>query len=86
MSMTELGTPARLREPPLQLLKQAMGDRATRRDKLRKLAGALWNYGHEEQVIRRLERLRELGCIVSLPWRTERMICGLVMLRFLFVP
>ena len=34
-------SPARLREPPLALLRRAMGDRPTRREKLRRLAGAL---------------------------------------------
>jgi hypothetical protein len=86
MSMTELGNTARLREPPLQLLRRAMGDALTRREKLRKLAGALWNYGHEEQVKQRLERLRELGWIDEIPTRIQRIVGALDMLRFFIVP
>lgn len=86
MSMTELGTTARLREPPLQLLRRAMGDKATRRDKLRKLAGALRNYGQEDQVQPRLQRLRELGWIDEIPTRIQRVVGALDMLRFFIVP
>lgn len=77
---------ARLTEPPLQLLRRAMGDRQTRREKLRRLAGALWNYGDERKVQPRLQRLKELGWIDEIPTRLQRIVGALDMLRFFIVP
>ncbi len=77
---------ARLTEPPLQLLRRAMGDRQTRREKLRRLAGALWNYGDERKVQPRLQRLKELGWIEEIPTRLQRIVGALDMVRFFIVP
>ena len=94
MSMTPDARPAdaptdatpRLREPPLALLRRAMGDRPTRREKLRRLAGALLSYGDESRVLPRLQRLRELGWIDAIPTRLQRIVGALDMLRFFIVP
>lgn len=78
--------PPRLREPPLQLLRRAMGDRQTRREKLRRLAGAVMNYGDERKVLPRLQRLKDLGWIDEIPSRLQRIVGALDMLRFFIVP
>jgi hypothetical protein len=94
MSMTTDARPAdaptdatpRLREPPLALLRRAMGDRPTRREKLRRFAGALLNYGDESKVLPRLQRLKDLGWIDEIPTRLQRIVGALDMLRFFIVP
>lgn len=79
-------TPPRLQEAPLTLLRRAMGDRPTRRHKLRRLAAALRSYGDEGQVQQRLTRLRDLGWIDRIPTRLQRIVGALDMLRFFIVP
>lgn len=87
MSMTApADAPPRLREPPLQLLRRAMGDRQTRREKLRRLTGAVRNYGDESKVLPRLQRLKDLGWIDEIPTRLQRIVGALDMLRFFIVP
>lgn len=76
----------RLREPPLALLRRAMGDRASRRDKLRRLGSALRSYGDEAQVQPRLQRLQALGRIDQIPTRLQRIVGAVDVLRFFIVP
>lgn len=78
--------PWRLREPPIRLIRKAMGDGPTRRRKLRTLAGAILRYGDESQVLPRLRRLKELGWLDEIPTRLQRMLGAVDMLRFFIVP
>lgn len=79
-------TPVRLQETPLRLIRRAMGDRRKRREKLRRLAHTLRGYGHEELVLPRLQRLKDLGWIDEIPTRLQRMVGAIDMLRFFIVP
>ncbi|HEY8374838.1 MAG TPA: hypothetical protein VIK91_00060 [Nannocystis sp.] len=85
MSTTDAEIP-RLREPPIQLIRRAMGDRTSRRRKLRNLAITLRNYGDERHVLPRLQRLKELGWIDTIPTRIQRIVGALDMLRFFIIP
>ncbi|MEZ4452280.1 MAG: hypothetical protein R3B09_22630 [Nannocystaceae bacterium] len=76
----------RLQEPPLTLIRRAMGDRATRREKLARLAHCLRNYGDERRVLPRLRRLQELGWVDSVPTRLQRIVGALDMARFFIIP
>jgi hypothetical protein len=78
--------PQRLSEEPWVLVKQAMGSPREFRDKLRKLATAVFYYGREDRVLPRLRRLMRLGHIDSIPSRTQRIFGALDMLRFFIVP
>ncbi|HRI10204.1 MAG TPA: hypothetical protein PKW35_20430 [Nannocystaceae bacterium] len=79
-------TTARLSERPLRLLRRAMGDKPTRRQKMRNLVNALRNYGDEGRVQPRLRRLQELGWIDQIPTRIQRIVGALDMVRFFIVP
>lgn len=78
--------PQRLTEEPWVLVKQAMGSPRQFRDKLRKLATALFYYGREDRVLPRLRRLVRLGHIDHIPTRTQRIVGAIDMLRFFIVP
>src|SRR5690606_2377138 len=70
MPMTETTDPeipSRLREPPMFLLRKAMGDGPTRRRKLRAFLSTIRNYGDERQIVPRLQRLKELGWLDEIP-------------------
>lgn len=82
----ETTTPMRLHERPLLLLRRALGDRRKRHDKLRRLAHALRSYGHEELVLPRLQRLKDLGLIAEIPSRLQRIVGAIDMMRFFIVP
>lgn len=88
MSTTAPGaaTTDRLREPPLRLLRRAVGDRPRRREKLRHLAAALRSYGDERQVLPRLQRLKDMGWIDEIPTRIQRIVGAVDMLRFFIIP
>ena len=77
---------ARLHDAPLQLLRRAMGDRFSRRQKLRRFATALRSFGDEARVRPRLVRLQELGWIDEVPTRLQRIVGALDMVRFWIVP
>jgi len=77
---------ARLQEAPLQLLRRAMGDRLSRRKKIRHFANALRSFGDEARVRPRLIRLKELGWIEEVPTRVQRIVGALDMVRFWIVP
>ncbi|MDC0666609.1 hypothetical protein [Nannocystis radixulma] len=79
-------TTSRLREPPIRLIRKAMGDGPTRRRKLLNLALALRSYGDERQVLPRLQRLKELGWLDQIPTRIQRMVGAIDMLRFFIIP
>lgn len=79
-------TPARLQERPIRLIRRAMGDKSTRRQKARKLLSALRHFGDERQVAPRLRRLQELGWIEQIPTRTQRIIGAIDMSRFFIIP
>jgi hypothetical protein len=78
--------PQRLTEEPWVLVKQAMGSPREFKDKLSKLAVALFQYGREDRVVPRLRRLLRLGYIDEIPSRTQRIFGALDMLRFFIVP
>ena len=63
-----------------------MGDRFTRRKKIRRLANALRSFGDEARVRPRLIRLKELGWIEEVPTRVQRIVGALDMVRFWIVP
>ncbi len=63
-----------------------MGTPREFRAKIRKLRHALLDYGRDERVIPRLQRLRRLGYIDEVPNRTQRMLGAIDMLRFFIVP
>jgi hypothetical protein len=86
MPHAAIDPPIRLRLGPLALLRRAMGDRATRREKLRRVVTILRSYGDEDRAMSRLERLRERGWIDVVPTRLQRIVGAIDMLRFFIVP
>jgi hypothetical protein len=78
--------PTRLSEEPWVLVKQTMGSPREFREKVRKLRNALLEYGRDENVLPRLQRLQRLGYIEQIPNRTQRMVGAIDMLRFFIVP
>lgn len=78
--------PSRLTDEPWVLVKHAMGSPREFRDKVKKLAIALWLYGRNERVLVRLERLQRLGVIDRVPTRMQRIFGAIDMMRFFIVP
>ncbi len=78
--------PQRLNEEPWVLVKQTMGSPRLMKEKVKKLAVALWGYGRNDRVQARLERLRRLGYIEEIPSRKQRIFGAIDMLRFFIVP
>jgi hypothetical protein len=76
----------RLTEMPWVLVKRTLGNPKELREKVRKLAIALWLYGRDERVESRLRRLVDLGYLDAIPTRTQRMFGAIDMLRFFIVP
>lgn len=76
----------RLREPPLRLLRRALGDRPTRHAKFRRLLGSLRHYGDERHVLPRMRQLQASGWIDEIPTRLQRITGAIDMLRFFIVP
>jgi hypothetical protein len=76
----------RLTREPWVLLKMTMGSPKAMRDKLAKLANAARDYGKEDRVLPRLQRLRERGLIDRIPNRIQRIVGAIDMLRFFIVP
>lgn len=76
----------RLREPPLRLLRRALGDRPARHAKVRRLLGSLRHYGDERHVLPRMRQLQESGYIDEIPTRLQRITGAIDMLRFFIVP
>jgi len=86
MSTVTMTAPPRLVEPPLRLLRRALGDLPAVRDKLGRLLTALRSYGDERRVLPRLEHLQSLGRIDEIPTRLQRIVGAIDMLRFFIVP
>ncbi|MEZ4384532.1 MAG: hypothetical protein R3A79_24600 [Nannocystaceae bacterium] len=63
-----------------------MGNRPTRRQKIRDLAAALRTYGDEDRVRPRLERLQQIGWIDEVPTRLQRIVGAIDMTRFWIAP
>ncbi|MCA9709172.1 MAG: hypothetical protein KDK70_25230 [Myxococcales bacterium] len=79
-------TTLRLRARPWQLVRQTMGGPVAMMDKIRDLMTAVTHYGREDLVRMRLERLRRLGHIDSIPNRIQRIVGAIDMMRFFIVP
>jgi len=86
MIMMNGSTTLRLKARPWDLVRQTMGGPAVMADKLRCFVDAVANYGREDLVRARLERLRALGHIESIPSRIQRIVGALDMIRFFIVP
>lgn len=80
------GAPERLERRPWELVRQTMGGRRVMAEKLRTLASTLAHYGREDLVRQRLERLRRLGHLDSIPNRLQRIVGAIDMMRFFIVP
>lgn len=76
----------RLTEEPWVLVKRTLGSPRELRQKARKLAIALWLYGRNDRVQKRLRRLQRLGHLDEIPSRTQRVFGAIDMLRFFIVP
>lgn len=79
-------TTLRLKARPWDLVRQTMGGPAVMADKLRCFVDAVASYGREDLVRARLERLRALGHIDTIPSRIQRIVGALDMMRFFIVP
>lgn len=77
---------ARLRERPLRLVVQAIGSPAQAREKSRRLRAGLAAYRDRRGLTERLERLRALGYIETVPSRLQLALGAIDMLRFWIVP
>lgn len=86
MEMTESSTPARLRQSPFALVRQAAGSPREVAAKLGRLGQALWAYADGRELDARLERLKELGYIDRVPNRVQLIVGARDMLRFWIVP
>lgn len=80
------GATARSTMNPWSLVRQTMGDRRARWRKAAELVRALHGYGDSAKVEARLERLRALGYIDTVPTRLQRIVGAIDMLRFFIVP
>lgn len=85
MSTTK-GSTLRLEASPWALVRQTMGGPAAMADKLRTFVTAVSQYGHEDLVLARLERLRSLGHIAEIPSRLQRIVGAIDMVRFFIAP
>jgi hypothetical protein len=86
MASPDRPAPERTSKGPWSLVRQTMGDPRAFVQKLRALAVALNGYGDVSRVEARLERLRELGYIDTVPTRMQRIVGAMDMLRFFIVP
>lgn len=79
-------TPARLRENPLRLLRDATGGPRDVANKLVRLAGALVSYADADALDARLQRLVALGHVQVPPTRLQLVVGSVDMLRFWISP
>jgi hypothetical protein len=86
MTMMTGSATLRLKARPWDLVRQTMGGPAVVADKLRALVDAVTNYGREDLVRARLERLKALGHIQEIPNRIQRIVGAIDMMRFFIVP
>jgi hypothetical protein len=82
----DAAAPARLKEPPLALLRRAAGDRRAMASKLVRLARALRSLADAPALSARLERLRALGHVDVAPTRLQLVVGSIDMLRFWITP
>jgi hypothetical protein len=86
MAMMNGSKSLRLQASPWELVRQTMGGPAVMADKLRTFVTAVSQYGREDLVRARLERLRALGHIREVPNRLQRIVGAIDMMRFFIVP
>lgn len=86
MPTVDVGVTDRMSKSPWSLVRQTMGDRRARWQKVAQLVRVLQSYGDTAKVEARLERLRRLGYIDEVPNRTQRIVGALDMMRFFIVP
>jgi hypothetical protein len=79
-------SPARLREPPLALIKRSLGDRSALRGKLERLGRVLGGYLDAAGLDARLAELRAQGFIDEIPTRVQLVVGSIDMLRFWISP
>jgi hypothetical protein len=77
---------ARLKQKPLALITQTLGSPSQAREKAHRFVTALAAYADGEGLSRRLERLRRLGYIDTVPSRLQLALGAADMLRFWIVP
>jgi hypothetical protein len=77
---------ARRTEPPLRLLRRALGSRREAQGKVRRLARALATFRSRNALDGRLERLRRLGYVHVVPTPTQIAVGSIDMLRFWISP
>jgi hypothetical protein len=77
---------ARTTEPPLRLLRRAVGGPRELAGKARRLAETLRLYANPREIPDRLRRLQEHGLIDGRPSRLQLIFGGLDMLRFMIEP
>lgn len=80
------GGVARTSEPAWRLVLQAAGTPAQMAGKARRLASALATYARGSTLDARLERLRRLGYVETVPTRLQLLVGSVDMLRFWIVP
>ncbi len=85
MEMTSRAT-LRTQARPWALVRQTMGGPAAMADKLRTFTTAVAQYGREDRVRARLERLMALGHIDHVPNRLQRIVGAIDMMRFFIIP
>jgi hypothetical protein len=72
--------------PPLRLLANALGPPQVWPGKVRRFGELLLSYTHGDEVGRRLQRLRALGVVESIPTATQLVVGAIDMLRFWISP
>jgi hypothetical protein len=84
--MTVAPAPARLREPPLTLVRRSLGSPAEISGKVARLARILSGYAQGHALDERLQRLCEAGTIERAPSRPQLLAGSVDMLRFWISP
>jgi hypothetical protein len=77
---------ARQKEPPLALVRRALGGRDAVRGKIARLGAILAGYLDGRELEERLGQLRALGVIEAIPTRIQLVVGGVDMLRFWISP
>ncbi len=80
------GTVARTSEPAWKLMLQAAGTPRQMAGKIRRLGSAIAVYARGQELDGRLERLKRLGYIDTVPTRLQLVVGSADMLRFWIVP
>lgn len=80
------GAPARTTERPWALVRRTVGDLATIKGKLARLAYAIRHYVIPGEAVQRLRRLQALGYVDVIPTRMQRFAGAVDMFRFFIIP